>query len=310
MKKAITILLCFLIVQSLFGCSPDPRKMQGLYEEEYVGILADSLGYISFDEKSTSAEEFFGKEFADCMTGAGVMDYSQFLDDRTQGPFYQQNYKTAVYASLKTDFPVDNVFAEYYAGELLSVTYTANTHYSLYQPGDEGITPVKRRQQIVDAVEKKLEEEGYVKYGDIDFYEDSSIATQTGFGVVDNSKYGIYGWYPTPDFSDSYFPYSLSSNKIPLYYSTNGRYAAAVVPTTVCGNADALMPYTDVDKHERYAIVYIVMYDMEVYSAAKEAGEVGLQNAYNAADAIENFRLINDMGLDEFKEMVRSSEGE
>ncbi len=310
MKKYLSMTLALLMILSFAGCSKDTRKMRGLYDEEDVKILADSLAYISFDEEGSSAEEFFGEEFADHMTGAGVTDYSQYPDDRTQGPFYQPNYKTAVYSSQKTDFPVSNVFAEYYSGELLSVTYTANHHYSMYESGDEGITPVKRRQQIVEAVEEELKEMGYIKYGDIDFYEDSDIATGIGFGNVNNAQLGIYGWYPTPDFTGSHFPYSLSSNKIPLYYSADGKYAAAVVPTTVCGNSDALMPYLEADKHERYAIVYIVMYDTEVLAAAREAGEVGLQNAYKAADAIENFRLIDDMGLDAYKEMIKSQDGE
>jgi len=309
MKKTIAILLCFLIVVSLFGCSPDTRKMRGLYDEEYIEILADSLGYISFDEKSTSAEDLFGTDFSKYVAGGSFMDYSQYPDDRTQGPFYQPDYRTSLYLPVKNDFPVGEVFCEYYAGELLCVTYTANHHYSLYEPNDEGITPVKRQDQIVEAVEKKLAEEGYVKYGDIDFYEDGDIAGGTGFGTV-TLGIGCNGWFSTPDFTSKYFPYSLSMNKIPLYYSADGKFATAVVPTTVCGNSDALMPYTDTDKHERYALTYIVMYDTQILSKAREAGEVGLQNAYLAADAIENFRLIDEMGLDEFKEMVKDSENQ
>lgn len=305
MKKKILVLICSLCsILMLFGCSPDTRKMKGLYDEEYVKILADSLGEISFEEKSTSTEEFFGEEFSEYVSGGSYMDYSQYTKNPTEFPQYQQNYKTSLYLPIKTGFPVGEIFCEYYAGDLLSVTYTTNHHYSLYQPGDEGITPVKRQDQIIEAVEDALKEMGYIKYGDIEFYENGDIATETGFGTV-TLGLGVNGWFTTPDFSNYYFPYSLSRNKIPLYYSPDGRYAAAVVPTTICGNADALMPYTDIDKHERYALTYIVMYDTQTLAVAREAGEVGLQNAYLAADAIENFKLIDDIGLESFKDTLK-----
>ncbi len=273
------------------------------FDEKYLDATAEvifSLVPGSTADELKNAIEGGEKEN---MIVVSSMDYSLLPDDSTQFPHYVPYYATITMVPLKDGFPINNAYAEFYNDELAVMTYRLNTYSSRE---DNGRKSLWRQQQIMNSLSESLVSAGYKKASDIKYYvaESSVNVNGAGFGYIekDNEIYdkaayrNFYGGYV--NFVDYY---DESNNMISVYLSPDEENVIAVVPMDLFGDEECLYS-SFAHRDDRYAEVYVISYNKEIFEEIKNSDKDTV-NYYSSADSIENFILMDKMGVEKFCNM-------
>jgi len=138
---------------------------------------------------------------------------------------------------------------------------------------------------VEDPIDIKFRHTGIWSYMDIPYgYE---------WEAYDNFYNGII------DFADEGMP---SENGIDYYVSADGTKVFAFIREDVFGCHNAFNESGAISVDARFAPVTVVFYDLEMFKAADEAGDVVYYGSFCSADNVEMYKELNDIGADEFFE--------
>ncbi len=328
MTKGMKIFWAFAIVGILFygvtyafdlRLSPDRGKMEGDFTEKDIVLAVHTMENIDFgDSPEEVSDKLFGpvdEQFFDYV----LKDFSEGFDHVVYNG-KPKNYASICSYSQKKKFPLNTLFAEFYDGELVSVTMNLAGQYSMDTTGK---TVLDRQNAVMSEIGDVVEKLGYVKKTSIPYYlYESDQEVYSDYTVFDpitiRSRWtdiwnrmdvGMddqFAWSAYDNFYNGYVYFVDEGmpgvNNIEYYTNPGGNKVIAVIADDVFFPLKSFDYDKYISENARFAPVTVVCYDIEKFNAAKEDGGVVVYNSFTSANNIEMYKEMNEIGTEEFFE--------